>query len=365
MSGSVLTLNGFQMPSQAEIVEQLQTDWRRIYGEDIELDSNTPDGQLIGILAQREADQNELIKNLFASLFPSTAEGVYLDYNLDLIGTWRKTGKPAQVNINVSFTGQRTIPAGTFSITIREVIFTNDSDIVMQGVYSFTAVETGAMQILQADKPIMNTLVAGVDLTVVSTTNSGSDSEDDTSFRDRWQRFARRREHSATYIESILMQLEGIDDCRVYEVTNVPYGGLPINCIYAVIKNGGFDKAQVLDLIYGAKPPGIRSYFTDTAEDQQKAYGAGEIIIGFDLAKYKTITNYTFNFSSKLRKTQIQDDLVLGILQQIRFGIGETVYASDVDNFVMKAQPDWFAWQGNNINGNDYLDGEIATIWSF
>jgi len=364
---AVITKFGVQADSQIELLEKLRADYRRIYGEDIELESNTPDGQIIGIQTQIASDMTELVKNLFASLFPSTAEGVFLDYNLDLIGILRNAGRAAIINISVQFieTITITIPAGSYSISIQNVVFTNDKDIVSGGIYSFTASESGVMQFSQGEQISINTFVQGVSVSYVSTVSNGSDYETDTDFRTRWLEMREMQDNSAPYIQNKIRQIDGVEDCRVYEVDHIPFDSLPANCIYVVIKSGAFDKDKVLDTIYASKPPGIRSYYTDTAEEQTKEFGEGKIKVGFDLAKYQDISSKGFRFSSKSRIVDIEPEQIAEVLMTMKFRIGQTVFVSDVDNFAMKTMPDWFARAGNSINGDDYLPGKTGVIYKF
>ena len=42
--------NGLQVITQNEIVDNLTSEFQEIYGEDINVDSNSPDGQIISIV---------------------------------------------------------------------------------------------------------------------------------------------------------------------------------------------------------------------------------------------------------------------------------------------------------------------------
>jgi len=194
---AVITPFGIQADSQAQIVANLQAAYRSIYGEEIELEPNTPDGQVIGIFAQMASDLSELVKGLFASLFPSTAEGVFLDYNLDLIGIRRVNGRPASVNIKIEFEGTRDIAAQAFIVRMQGVDFQNDTDIASAGTYIFTAMESGAMQFAQDEPVTIITSVAGVSASFAGTGSPGADYETDSDFRRRWLELIETRDRSA------------------------------------------------------------------------------------------------------------------------------------------------------------------------
>ena len=44
--------NGLQTVTQSEIVDNLTSEFQEIYGEDINVESNSPDGQIINTFAQ-------------------------------------------------------------------------------------------------------------------------------------------------------------------------------------------------------------------------------------------------------------------------------------------------------------------------
>lgn len=362
---AVITPYGVQADSYSEIIENLRNDFRRIYGESIELEPNTPDGQIIGIYSQMASDLTELIKNLFASLFPSTAEGVFLDGNLDLIGLKRGVGRAAEVNLNVEFDGVQDIAPWDFEVIIQNNVFANQEEIRTAGIYRFKSLEEMSMQFTPDEPVSVSKPIDGVSVSFASVASGGADFESDFDFRSKWRDLVETKDHSANHIKGRLNQIDGVDDCAVYETDSSPYDGLPPNCIYAVVKPGYFNNETVLNTLYALKPPGIRSYYTNTEPSQNKAFGNGEIRVGFDFAEYMEIPNYVFRFSSKSRIAEIDSDDVLTVLKSMRFKIGESVFASDVNNFVISKMPDWFADSGNSINGQDFLQGRTGVIYEF
>lgn len=57
--------NGLQIKTLDEIVGAIVTALQIIYGVDINVSQNSPDGQLIGIFAQVVVDQLELLVDIF------------------------------------------------------------------------------------------------------------------------------------------------------------------------------------------------------------------------------------------------------------------------------------------------------------
>jgi len=365
---TVITKSGVQAPTQAEVIASLQRDRRRIYGEDIELEPNTPDGQEIGIEAQAITDINEGIKNLFASLFPSLAEGNYLDWNMDLISLRRISGSPASILLRLDFDGTHDIEEGTYVVSMQGTNFTNDKAITEQGLYAFTAADNGAMQFAQGDPVSVTTPVIGITASYASTISNGSDYESDTDFRRRWRDRVANRSGSSSRIAIGIEQIDGVADCKVYETTNYSFDIIPPNSIYAVVMPGSFDYDKVLDAIYRLKPPGIRSFYSsDNPPEQSKLFGDGMIAIGFDLAKQYIIprNRYSLKFKYKASGGEANEGDILALLQTIKFRIGETVFVSDIERFVLDAMPELFAERGNHIDNQASLTGMVGTYYVF
>ena len=76
---------GITTDSLAEIVTGLNEDYREIYGSDIIIESNTPDGQKINIEAQLIKDMLDLIVATFNSFDPDQATGKALDQRVSIL----------------------------------------------------------------------------------------------------------------------------------------------------------------------------------------------------------------------------------------------------------------------------------------
>ena len=79
MSTNFVTATGFVKKTLAEIKVELETGFQAVFGTDIDLDSTGPIGQLIGILAKREADLWDGAEEIYTSRNPNEATGTSLD----------------------------------------------------------------------------------------------------------------------------------------------------------------------------------------------------------------------------------------------------------------------------------------------
>ena len=113
---NLLSANGLQIESLAEIVLALTTGYQDIYGADINTDSNSPDGQAINLYAQSNLDQLSLLLDVYNSFSPAGAYGVILDQRLALNGLTRKAGTNTLVYVQVTATQALTL-AGLYTST--------------------------------------------------------------------------------------------------------------------------------------------------------------------------------------------------------------------------------------------------------
>ena len=101
----ILDATGLSTKSLSEIRAELEQAYRDIYGEDINLDQNSPDGQKLNITAQQAVDLRELLHSIYSSFDPDQAEGRVLDQRVALNGIERNSGTFTRVPVDVTFSG--------------------------------------------------------------------------------------------------------------------------------------------------------------------------------------------------------------------------------------------------------------------
>src|SRR3990172_6160373 len=99
---NILDANGLQVKTLTEVTDALEEAYRSIYGADINLGSNSPDGQVIGILAQAIVDNLELLVQVYNSFAVESAFGVVLDQRVALNGVARRQGTYTQAMVSVT-----------------------------------------------------------------------------------------------------------------------------------------------------------------------------------------------------------------------------------------------------------------------
>ena len=75
----ILDEKGLQVKTLTELIQDKEKAIKGIYGEDVILESNSPDGQLISITAQAGVDIRERIVDVYNSFDPDKCYGTIQD----------------------------------------------------------------------------------------------------------------------------------------------------------------------------------------------------------------------------------------------------------------------------------------------
>ena len=265
--------NGLQTATAPEILAELEQAFRDIYGNDILLDSSTPDGQWLNILAQKGVDVRGLLMQVYNSFNPDNAQGAVLDQRCAINNIFRKAGTFTTVSIDI--TTDRTVtlegvdenynnPEATgYTIQDNEgnrFILVN-TQTLSAGTTSvlFRAETMGNVVVLPDTITTPVTIVLGV-LSVNNPTTAaeiGENEESDNKLRER------RRQSVAINsfgylngLQAALLQLDGVNDAKVYEnyTSSTDADGTPAHCIWVVMDGGS--TADIANTIFSKKCPG-------------------------------------------------------------------------------------------------------------
>ena len=205
------------------ILTRLSQSMRDIYGQDINLNADTQDGQFIGILSQGVADFNEVLAGVYAMSDPTTAVGRWLDIQLKYVGLERNRATFSYLN-DAQFTvvNNTIIPEG-YTLTDEngtEWVTTNTAtstgtSLVMQ----LHSVEVGAFH-LASGKPLTpKTIVLGVQaVTTTSDSVLGKTQESDAEALARFLRsYTINNLDEREGLEGALLALTDVRDAKVHE----------------------------------------------------------------------------------------------------------------------------------------------------
>lgn len=269
----VLNAQGLTVATAAEITADLTTGFQGVYGEDINTDQNSPDGQIIGILTQENVDLRELISAVNAGFDPDQAQGAVLDQRVAINGITRAggtyTNQPIAITVNATVSlqgldGNFDNPNGT-GYTVQDgsgnQFILTDSTTLTTGT---TTLNFRAKQIGAVNVPI-NTITNPVTIVpgVVSVNNPsaaitvGENEETDAQLRTR--RTQSVSNASSGYLNGLLgtiLALPGVTEAALYEnLTNVTdANGIPAHGIWLIVSGGA--NSDIANAIYNKKSYG-------------------------------------------------------------------------------------------------------------
>ena len=271
------TPNGLTLATNSELVTQLENDFKAIYGNDINIGQNSPDGQLINIFAQGGTDVRELISQAYTSFDPDSASGRTLDARCAINNVFRKGGTFTEVNITI--VTDRTVElsgldsnyndpdasgytiqddAGNQFILVSSQTLSAGSNV---GIL-FRAKEVGAVETIANTITTPVTIVLGV----ISVNNpakgtTGIDEETDAQLKiRRRQSLSIGASGYLNGLQAYLSQLDGVTGTKVYEnyTNSTDADGIPAHCIWCVVDGGS--SAEIADTIFKKRSAGCDMY---------------------------------------------------------------------------------------------------------
>ena len=275
---NAVTSTGIQIQTYDEIVTEIldgapatttvpaYPGMRQIYGADINVLPNSPDGQMVNIVAQAKRDMLEYIQQVFTSFDPDQAVGVLLDQRCAINGVQRRQGTYTYVNVNVTTNSALTLQ-GLNSTTTTTPFTISDSSgnkYYLVSTYAFTTAGTQLLSFRAANvgsiTPTINslTIIVTITLGVASVNNPGVATSIGTPQESDYALRIRRSNSVALpsigYWQGLyqgLLSLNGVTSALVLEnITNATDGyGIPGHSIWCVVAGGSAtDIAQMIYL---------------------------------------------------------------------------------------------------------------------
>ena len=336
-----LLITGFSRKRLDQLLTELNDDMKAIFGDNLNLTPQSPDGQVNGVIAESQANLWEIAEQVHNAFNPSSSTGVSLSNLVQLNGIERKEATFSTVAIDVTGTDTTVIEAGRkISTSDTDSQFSIDADItIVGGVGSgtATAVLSGAVNALAGTLTNIDEPKAGWDtVTNAADADLGVNEETDAELR------IRRRLSLATgagsILEAILAAVLNVTDVTAVSLiendTNATVGGVPAHSFHTVV-NGGLDQ-DIADTIWNKKPTGILAFGSTTVPviDSQGfshdiSFSRPTVInIYIDVA-ITPLTGFPTDGADQIKQAIV--DYAAGILIEGRgFDIGDDVIYSEI-----------------------------------
>lgn len=346
-----ITENGIEIDDLKTIVSNLTDAFKNIYGQDINVEQSTPDGQLINIAAQSKIDTLELAVALYNLFNPETVRGIPQDNLYKLVGLTRKASAFTFVEVNVTTTGPCILQGldndaeningtgYTVSDTIgNNFILLNTEYINEAGTYllAFRAQNVGAIEVLPNTITNMVSVIANVSGVNNPATQYivGQEGETDAEFNIR---FNKSRALGATgQDDGLLAQLLNINlvtGAYVHDnrTNTVDATGTSAHTVWCIVEGG--TNTDIAETIYSNLTAGCGMRGA-VSVDVTKSNGKQETIY-FDRPSYQ---NLYVRFSYINKSVVAVDDSALKdfIVSQLTTGIYTSVDTLQITNIIQK-----------------------------
>ena len=240
---------------------------QQIYGEDAVFESDSPDGQLVGIFAQAIRDLEELGLQIYSSFDPDQAVGVSLDNRVLYNGLRRKGGTYTIIPVTVVCGSIPTKIYGLDEVSVGDERLFTVMDNIGNEFYlissrsldanesislSFRAKELGAVNV----SPNSITRQRNINMNIQSVSNPnkafvvGAEQETDEELRIRRAKaVGYGLMGSVEVLQNALRQLENVTDVAVFENNtdediNTPVTGnnFPAHSVWIIVEGGDPEK---------------------------------------------------------------------------------------------------------------------------
>jgi hypothetical protein len=268
---NVIDANGLQVATRAELIANYTAAMQAIYGADINLDQDSPDGQMMNIQIQSALDMEDLLVQIYNMFDPDNAIGVVLDQRVAINGIQRQAGThtitPITLVINQSCNlygiDQDIQPVYTVADNAgtRYVLQTTQLGVTVgTHVYNFQALLPGATLTTPNTINVPVTVVLGVQSINNPTTYTtlGINEETDAVLKVRRQKSVSLA--SQGYLAGLLAALKnttGVTSAFVYENTtgSTNSDGVPGHSIWVIV-GGSPAPADIAQDIYTKRNAG-------------------------------------------------------------------------------------------------------------
>lgn len=261
---ATLTETGIQIERLDHIVSRFEQGLRQIYGQNINVSPDTPDGQLIGILSQIKMDFEELAENVYKQLDPDLATGAWLEQRVAYAGLVRRQASYSYLR-SVILTGEphTSLYAGIVFSDQNKVrwILTDNIQLDHNGSAraDLRSETLGAFNLSANTELSIETVTLGLNsATNIESSELGGDEETDSQLRQRF--FISRTKNATNSVDAIaakIAELPDVKQVKVLENNTRARDKFSVNAnSINVIVEGGED-SQIANVIYHNKGAGV------------------------------------------------------------------------------------------------------------
>ena len=369
---------GIHIPTYDDRMEYFQSEYKRIFGDDIYLGEETPDYQLLSVFSRCLDDMAALAVDAYNARNPYYAAGNSLDVLLALVGLNRKRATYSKVILTIKGEPRTSLPEGALAIDQVGYLWALDEAVTIPEEGSIDVPATcrtaGAIPAGIGTIDGIFSPTAGWESVInAAEAEMGLNKETDAEFRQR---------HAASHVkqnnglkDAILAQLLSLDDVAfatiaVNDTNETDERGIPGHSICATV-TGGEDE-DIADVIYKNKSPGAGTFGNTSCTVDDGSGGTATVRFSRTSEVPVSVTinvspngRYSEDFNLRIRACIMADINSLGIGNSWKVSMGfKDIYSA----FEQYGYPFTVtSIQATNVHGTSSLEceclyNEILTV---
>lgn len=367
-------VNGIKAETFTDIEQRLIQALKNIYGQDIDLSQNTPDGQRIGIFIKEVMDLQAFAVQLYANMDADLATGTALDILLKFTGITRQAATRSYADVEIQTDRELVLPAGFIVLddTEQEWITTQDYNLVKgSNTVTLFAKQWGKIEAGASTITKQSTFINGV----LSVNNpdpaiAGRNEETDEQLRIRRAKILEIAGYStAGSALSQILNINGVTDGVVYENYTHEYDAekdMQPHSIWFVIEGGDIDK--IIEVIGRTKTMGtgikgnvVGQYIEVVPRNNGNDFSIVHEM-RFDRPTYIEL-KIKLNAKRKITTQPLDLDLIKNQIASKTFTIGEDLEASELYSLGYEAGKNFtlYGLQISKDGGSTFTDENLQS----
>lgn len=343
MTQNYIGINGLVTQDLASIQSDLISKAKDIYGQSINVEQNSPDGQWINIWAQEKKDTLDLATTIYNNLDVDRVVGIPQQILYKLNGLTINAYTYSYVYINILTSEDVTLQgldenienADSTGYTVRDTngnrwILAETQDLTPgYHTLSFRSAELGAITALPNTINVMETVLKGVTSVNNPAANYLTGNQGETAAQFRRRRNQAMSVPSQGFLESIESQALNTSDitqCKAYDnkANTVDANGIPAHGVWVIVEGGTSD--EIGRIIYNNVPPGIPMKGNESVTIT-KQNGKTETVY-YDLPT--PVTLYIRATIQPFDGTPDTDYIISQLIPQLDYNIGERAESANI-----------------------------------
>lgn len=345
---------GVSIDSFNELFNAIATEYKTIYGEDINIDQDTPDGQKLSIFVKAYRDLQEFGVDLYNSFDPDTAVGNQLNKLIKLCGISRTPATKSTVNIELTVSQNVTLDSDyTLKDELGQLWVISNPVTLPIGINSvaFIADEWGKIEAQANTITEFETIVLGIDsVTNPSSATAGRDEESDFDLKLRRKKsVALPSTNTIEGLNAKLLNINEVVDAVIYENDTAVYDAtldLNAHSIWCIVDGGLNDNIVStigLDKMAGTGLKGsIEDIYYGTIPRQDGTLRNIQVPIRYDRPT-ETEIYIILDIKAKVTGATLDPEAIKNALATKLFTISENATVTELYSFVYSANNNFIA----------------------